>query len=241
MNTRSVVVLLAAVTVAAVTARLGAWQLDRAAQKQALQDAVDSRGRMSAVTLAELAQDAAQRDAQLHRPVRVEGAWLTSATVYLDNRQMGGRPGFFVITPLALADGTAILVQRGWLPRDPVDRTRVAAPAPPEGRVRVEGRIAGPPSRLYEFDSADSGAIRQNLDMNAFAEEHRLRLRPISILQMQAQDGETPGLRRDWPAPTTGLHKHHGYAFQWFALSGLTLLLYLWFQVIRPRRRRSLA
>jgi surfeit locus 1 family protein len=69
-----------------------------------------------------------------------------------------------------------------------------------------------------------------------FAEEHRLRLRPISILQTQAQEGEASGLLREWPVPATGLHRHQGYAFQWFALSGLSVVLYLWFQVIRPRR-----
>ena len=42
---------------------------------------------------------------------------------------------------------------------------------------------------------------------------------------------------RDWPAPATDVHKHHGYAFQWFGLSTLFTLLYVWFQIIAPRRR----
>jgi surfeit locus 1 family protein len=45
------------------------------------------------------------------------------------------------------------------------------------------------------------------------------------------------GLVRDWPAPAADVHKHYGYAFQWFSLSALTLILYVWFQVLRPRRR----
>ena len=76
---------------------------------------------------------------------------------------MNGQPGFYVVTPLQLDDGSAVLVQRGWVPRDLLDRTRVAAPAPPEGVVQVQGRIAPGPARLYEFDGAASGAIRQNL------------------------------------------------------------------------------
>ena len=35
--------------------------------------------------------------------------------------------------------------------------------------------------------------------------------------------------------------KHHGYAFQWFALSALVIVLYVWFQHIRPARRRPAA
>lgn len=222
--------------VTVLTARLGVWQLDRAAQKQALQDAIETRARMMPLSGDDLAREQSQVDAQRHRSVSVEGDWLSAQTVYLDNRQMQGRPGFFVITPLALADGTAVLVQRGWLPRDPVDRTRVQAPLSPEGAARVVGRIAGPPARLYEFDGVDAGVIRQNLDIEAFAREHRLRLRPVSIVQTQAQPHEAPGLLREWSLPATGVHKHHGYAFQWFALSALTVLLYLWFQIIRPRR-----
>ena len=48
------------------------------------------------------------------------------------------------------------------------------------------------------------------------------------------------GLARDWPAPATGVETHHGYAFQWFALSALITGLYVWFQLIRPRRRQPL-
>ncbi|MCY7369684.1 MAG: hypothetical protein LH479_02135, partial [Polaromonas sp.] len=38
---------------------------------------------------------------------------------------------------------------------------------------------------------------------------------------------------RDWPAPNVGVEKHYGYAFQWFGLCALTVVLYGWFQV-RP-------
>lgn len=237
------VVLLAALVTAAVTARLGVWQMDRAAQKKALQQSVDARRTMPAVSGAELARDAAAVPGQVHRQVELQGRWHPEATVFLENRQMQGRPGFFVVTPLVLDDGTAVMVQRGWLPRDPLDRTRVSAPALAEGRVQVSGRIAPPPSRLYEFDGAASGPIRQNLDVVTFAREFRLELRPLSVLQTAPQTApQTPAddsLLRDWPAPAADVHKHHGYAAQWFALSALTIALYAWFQLLRPRLRRS--
>jgi surfeit locus 1 family protein len=44
------------------------------------------------------------------------------------------------------------------------------------------------------------------------------------------------GLRRDWPVVDAGLGKHYGYAFQWFGLSALFAGLYVWFQLLRPRR-----
>ena len=61
----------------------------------------------------------------------------------------------------------------------------------------------------------------------------------LMVLQTGAP---SEGLRRDWPEPTTGVDKHNGYAFQWFGLSVLVVLLYVWFQLVRrfyPRRRAA--
>jgi surfeit locus 1 family protein len=149
---------------------------------------------------------------------------------------MNGRPGFYVVTPLRLTDGTAVLVQRGWQPRDAMDRARVTEPPTPAGNVRVAGRIAPPPARLYEFDGAASGPIRQNLEVDAFALETRLSLRPLSLLQLESTTPVGDGLQREWLRPAADVHKHYGYAFQWFALAALTTGLYVWFQLLRPRR-----
>lgn len=236
MSRRGAVVLVAAVLSAALTARLGWWQLDRAAQKNQLQAAMDSRRALPPMSPADLAADGAAAAAQHHRAIVLQGQWVVEQTIYLENRQMKGVPGFFAVTPLRLDDGTAVLVQRGWLPRDQADRTRIVAAPPPVGRVQVQGLIAPPPGRLYEFDTAASGAIRQNLDINAFARETGLRLRPLSVQQQDDATQPSDGLMRQWSAPASGVHKHYGYAFQWFALSALILGLYVWFQLIRPRR-----
>ena len=118
-------------------------------------------------------------------------------------------------------------------PRE-VERSRTL-----RGRVRVQGRIAPAPARLYEFDAAASGPIRQNLDLDGYARETGLPLRPLTLVQ---EDGTAPpgdGLLRQWPRPAAGVHKHYGYAFQWFSLSALILGLYAWFQLIRPHRARQ--
>jgi surfeit locus 1 family protein len=231
------VVLLAAVAMAALTARLGVWQLDRASQKNALQAALDSRRALPPLPAAELAFESAAAEAQHHRAITLDGRWLPGLTVYLDNRQMNGRPGFYVVTPLKLADGSAVLVQRGWLPRDAEDRSRVTSVPTPEGPVGIAGRIAPAPARLYYLGTDAPGPIRQNLDLDAFARETRLVLRPLSIVQEDRGDAPADGLLRKWPLPAANVHKHYGYAFQWFALCALVIGLYAWFQIIRPRTR----
>ena len=238
LNGSRIILLLAAAAGVLATGRLGVWQLDRAAQKIALHDALLRQQDLPPLTLPELARGAAASASQRYRAVVLQGSWLAPATVYLDNRPMDGRAGFYALTPLLLPDGSAVLVQRGWLPRDVVDRSRIVAAPPPAGTVEVRGRIAPEPSRLFDFAGAASGPIRQNLELDAFAHETGLPLRPFMVVQ---EDGATDGLLRHWPQPAADVHKHYGYAFQWFAMSALIGGLYVWFQLIRPARRRLAA
>ena len=55
------------------------------------------------------------------------------------NRSYQGQPGFHVVTPLKLADGRALLVNRGWIPLTE-DGSTPTPPAPPSGQVVVTGR-----------------------------------------------------------------------------------------------------
>jgi surfeit locus 1 family protein len=148
---------------------------------------------------------------------------------------MQGRPGFFVATPLQLEGGDGVvLVQRGWVPRNFQDRESLPPVQTAPGVVQLAGRIAPPPSRLYEFQSADSSQgssrIRQNLDLAAFRTETGLALMDLSVLQTGPG---SEGMQREWPVIGAGVDKHYGYAFQWFGLSSLIALLYVWFQLVR--------
>lgn len=231
-------VTVAAALTVGLTASLGVWQLSRAAQKRGLERDIADRSAMAALDTSGLL--AAQRDTEavLHRTVRLQGRWVASASVFLDNRPMSGRSGFILVTPLRLAGSDqAVLVQRGWVPRDFQDRTRVPEVSTPAGEVEVQGRLALPPSRLFELGAATQGRIRQNLDLDALARDTGLMLLPLSVLQ---QGPSAEGLQRDWPRFESAEHKHLAYAAQWFAMSAIAAGLYAWFQLISPRRRRKL-
>ena len=223
----------------AVTFTLGLWQLGRAAEKTALQDARTQQSAMAALdgrSLGSAPGDAASRAALIHRRMVLTGRWLPQHTVYLENRQMNGKPGFFVLTPLQIeGTGAVMLVQRGWAQRAFTDRTALPPIETPAGQVEVPGHLAPWPSRLYDFGGAEQGPIRQNLDLQAFRRETALPLLEVTLLQSGAA---SEGLLREWPVVASGVEKHHGYAFQWFGLSGLIALLYVWFQIVQPRRQK---
>lgn len=219
---------------AGLTFSLGQWQLRRAAQKEAVQAAIEAKN--SLVPLDEKALLATKNVAlEIYRPAVLKGKWQSTHTVYLDNRPMGGRVGFWVVTPLAIeGTGQVILVQRGWAPRNFNDRAQLPQVSTPGELVIVEGMIAPPPSKLYEFKGSDTGRIRQNIDMVLFNQETGLGLlKNVSLLQAGPA---SEGLQRDWPAPNLGVDRHYGYAFQWFGLCTLVIFLYGWFQLIVPLR-----
>ncbi|MEY3513678.1 MAG: phosphoenolpyruvate--protein phosphotransferase, partial [Pseudomonadota bacterium] len=98
-----------------------------------------------------------------------------------------------------------------------------AALASPNATVAVDATTGQTPRQL---------PIRQNLSVAAFSHEIGVTL-AATVLQT---DANTDGLQRNWPEITTGIEKHWGYAFQWFALAVVQLLLYFWYQWIKPYR-----
>jgi surfeit locus 1 family protein len=242
------VILIAAVISIAITASLGAWQLRRAAFKEQLAAQILQRNQLPALENTALNASnfiAATRneDTWLQRRASLQGRWLHAHTVFLDNRTMqvsgSQRVGFYVATPLAIEGGNRVIwVQRGWVQRDFQDRSKLPVLAEGTDVVTVPGRLMAQVSRAYEMKNAASAPtgpsrIWQNLPtVNVGSKE----LLPMALLQT-APEMEKDGLLRDWPAADTGVAKHYGYAFQWFALSALLVVLYVWFQLIAPRRQ----
>ena len=232
----------------AITASLGVWQLGRASDKEALQRAIEQQSAKSGLSNPDLLK-ASEAVALVHRRAVLTGVWLPQHTVFLDNRQMDAKPGFFVLTPFELTDQPSgvqkvILVQRGWVARHFLDRSLVPVVPTPGGVVQIEGRIALPPSKLYAFKGADNGLIRQNIDVPEFGQQIQRDFLSVALLQTDTvvQPGVTPtvatdGLLRRWQQPHAGVEKHYGYMAQWWALSALIAILYVWFQIVRPRKK----
>lgn len=256
---RRALVLLAALLSVGLTASLGRWQLHRADEKLARQAEVAEREALLPLTNDSLPCDQAAWSGQASRRVVLTGHWLPQHTWLLDNRAMGGRAGFYVVTALQLGGrgscaSPLVLVQRGWVPRHAQDRTQVPAFITPVRPVQLVGRLMPELSRAYSLGSDDlapSSAmgprIVQNVDIAAVPAQLGRAVLPGVVLQLQPETSESGevfsdssgfSLRRDWPAPAEGVGKHHAYAAQWFAMAALITGLYVWFELISPRRRR---
>lgn len=175
-------------------------------------------------------------DAIEYRQVRVKGEFVRDWPVYLDNRPYRGAAGLYVLMPLKISGSTRhVLVVRGWIARDVADRAKLPPLVTPPGEVEIQGVARRTPGRLMQLGKAEElhpNAIVQNVELAEFAAAAKLALEPFFVEQTGMMKD---GLVRDWPRPSTGIDKHHGYAFQWYGLAAMAFVFF----VVTGFRRES--
>lgn len=227
--------LIAAVLGFATAVSLGNWQTRRGDAKLASQARADAAERAPTLNIEPSRESIENVAATLPRRVRLSGSFDPAGTIYLDNRSLGNLVGYYVITPLVMGDQIpAVLIDRGWKARSGGERDEAAAAPPPAGRVSIEGLAVARPSALFELGTAPKlqvPGIWQNLDYDAYERTAKRGVARFVVRQTGAASGgdAVDGLRREWPQPATGVEKHRGYAFQWYALAALIAALAAYF------------
>ncbi|MBM3541904.1 MAG: SURF1 family protein [Alphaproteobacteria bacterium] len=211
----------------AVLLGLGTWQLQRLAWKEAL--IAEIVARRAAEPLASLPRT--MDPALEFRRASLAGRFLHDKEMRLQSRTRAGRPGVELVTPLALADGSVVLVNRGWVP------TEKAAPeARPEtrteGEVRVDGLVrvgerlgwATPANRPNDglWFAADPAAIAAFAGLDA-------------VPYLVVMEGEGAALPRPRAPAALPPNDHLSYAVTWYALAGALAVVYV--LAIRRMRR----
>jgi cytochrome oxidase assembly protein ShyY1 len=228
----------AGVGVTVLAASLGNWQTRRGDVREAI-EAQWYAAEAAAPTAVTNLIDTTAVAADLPRRVAMRGNLVPTATVFIDNRSLDGVAGFQAVTPLRLDDGTTVLVNRGWLPRDVRDPLRIPGLITPSGIVAIDGLAVPRVPRLLELASSAPAAlpgIWPNLDYEDY--ERAAGFKVARFVVQQAND-TTDGLRRAWPRPAAGVEKHRGYALQWYGLAALSAGLTLYFGGRALRRRTA--
>lgn len=209
---------------------LGSWQLDRADQKRRYHEDFLQSSRHPPVDLGLLHGNLTNGEEVLWRQIKSTGRFNNDVKVLLDNQVMNTVAGYFVFT-LFYPEGIQqpFLVNRGWVPAGN-DRSR-----PPEipdivSSVTINAAIKTAPSTGIVFKSlppekmSDSIYRVNRIDIDEIQALMNIELNPF-VLRLLPESAA--GFKRDWVVPGSGEEKHLGYAFQWFLMFVVLLLIYL--------------
>ena len=216
---------------------LGFWQLNRLDERKAANAVVTNAMKQQPQPLATVlpegtATTTEQVKAADYQPVYVTGTYRADEQVLVTNRTNNGSPGYWVVTPLVLADGTAVAVNRGWVPYSYLEEGPWDDFAPPPGTVTVQGLVRQ--SQVRETNGlvsspkdSDVGTLRvlARLDVGRLAQQTSERMIP-GYISLRVQDPAQNDLPVPVPLPELSQGPHLGYALQWFAFSLLTIIVY---------------
>lgn len=212
----------------ALGVRLGLWQVDRAAEKNAL-IAQFERGQATVVELSTANIATLPRYQRVH----FSGRYDARHQVLLDNMPSQGQPmpGFRVLTPLELQGGGWILVDRGWLPMR-ATRTDLPALEVAEGVREITGRVDELPEPGMRLDNQTIGdpaaSWPQVLNYPRKSDLERVLGRPLPARIVRLDASQPDGYERNWnPSYSFGPQRHIGYAVQWFAMAAAMVVVYL--------------
>lgn len=212
---------LAAIAAIALTASLGRWQLNRAAEKQTLQTEYEVKAKQPPENYRNINNSI---ETMRYKNIIVAGEFDSSAEIFLDNKFHLDKPGYHVITPLRMTDNRYILVNRGWVARE-TDYRIIPTVKIPQGSVTIEGVAVPPSGKFLELSTQTvEGKVWQNLVLSRYSEQTKLSVEPL-VIQQRNDTGD--GLQRVVERPDVGIAKHQGYAFQWFALSVGIFITYI--------------
>jgi surfeit locus 1 family protein len=217
---------------------LGNWQMRRLDWKQGLIASIAERTHAAPVTLALAEERAALGGDVEYTRVKIEGQLLNDREIHLYALDDANGPGFHVITPLRLADGSLVLVNRGYVPNDLKDPSK-----------RAGGQLAG--------NVTATGLLRHADVQTAFVPDNDA---PRNIWYWRDIDamaatlgGEAPRVHRfiidaesspaapgGWPkGGVTRLelpNRHLEYALTWYGLAGALVAVFLAFAITRWRQ-----
>jgi cytochrome oxidase assembly protein ShyY1 len=205
---------------AVVFVLLGIWQLNRNDQKHDKDAAAKAKYAAPAPTLGAPGTEPAP-DARAEATGRYDAA----GEALLRNRVHNGEGGFDLLTPLVLDDGTAVVVDRGWVPRNEADRD-TAVLDPPTGEVTVRGPV-GASRALKPEDTVDEQAGRTTLprvDLDRMQKDTTYELRAVYINAQYQDPAPVDGLPALPTPPPSDDVNHLQYAFQWFAFALIPLI-----------------
>jgi surfeit locus 1 family protein len=206
---------------AAILVSLGVWQLHRLAWKEGLIAEIETRANAAPQPLPPVAEWPKLRPQEYeYRHIAADGTFENGkeALVFRASGGAAGKePGYFVLTPLRLASGGTVIVNRGFVPMDRKEQgSRLAGLI--QGETKITGLMRQPEARNF-FTPADDPAAGNYFTRDPDLIAKHFGLAPAAPFTIDADNIPVPG---GWPrggATERNLpNNHFSYALTWFGL-----------------------
>lgn len=220
---------------------LGDWQLKRLAWKEALIAAVETRAHAPATEAPLPAEWPSLKPAEYeYRHVRVSGTYDYRRQAFIfralgDPHGPYGGPGYLVMTPLKLASGETLLINRGFTPLD----RKAEGERGPDGTVEVTGLMRSPEDRTW-FTPADDPAKNQWFTRDIDKMAAALSPGPHAPFSIDADAGpDAQALPEGGETILTFPNNHLSYAFTWFGMALALVAVFVAWAFSRGRDAQS--
>lgn len=215
----------------ALCVRLGIWQLDRLEQRRAFNAHIEAM--WAAEPLILTGQTTSDLTTMEYRAVQVSGTYDFENQIVLRNRYYQNQYGYNLLTPLLLDDGSAVLVERGWIPADGNDSPAGWRRYDQTGRITVQGQI-----RLGQVEPDLGGVPDPTLEpgqtrlefwnivnLERIQKQVSYPLLPIFVQPDVDPEDTTPPIPYQ-PEIDLTEGPHFGYALQWFTFATILVFGY---------------
>lgn len=237
---------LLAVLFACACVLLGRWQLHRYQDKHAQAELIRRNQAAAILPLQQLlpTPDSPLRRGDRYRRVSVQGVYDADGTRLVRNRPHRGDDasatyGYEIVVPLVLPDGSALLVDRGWVPNGrfgaaPGGRPD-AVPDPPSGTVTVVARLRASEPRLQR--DLPAGQVASVSVPQIASETGHSAYQAYGALVSETPSAPDAPAALDPERADGGEGINASYAVQWVVFALLGLGFPIW--VIRRRREAA--
>ncbi|MGP4001935.1 SURF1 family cytochrome oxidase biogenesis protein [Streptomyces sp. 8N706] len=217
-----VILTLVALVLIPVMIELGFWQLHRhehrVGQNDQIARSLDAPP-VPAVRLTSPGHRVPRSDTW--RPVTATGAYDTRHEVVVRQRTAADEQsiGYYVLTPLIMKDGRAVLVNRGWIPTDGPLTTYPKVPAAPAGEVTVTGRLMPDETTANSGIKDKKGLPSRQIMLIDSRRQASALSRPVlgGYIELTGTSPKATGQPESVPAPDhSSIGPHMAYAVQWW-------------------------
>lgn len=228
------------VVLAGICLRLGQWQFDRLDERRDENRLIAAHLSTDPVPLSTVLPPGESVDGTTEwTRVRVSGVYDTAHQVTVKFTTRDGAPGVDVVTPLVMSNGSAILVNRGWLQTDNTADKPAAVPAPPAGEVTVVGWLRRDSGADDQAVQPTDGQVRAVSSRGMASDVPNDLLGGYLNLRDQ-QPAATEPLELE-PEPDLGQGPHFFYGLQWWFFGALATVGFVWFARDELKERRAQA